>query len=466
MASKVGEYERKLVEMQYQLKENNAYMQDCFQDLESWTKDIREKEKKVLENPELIKNSNKGLPPIRNLVAPKKKKKKLKKDKSSSQATKKLSSYDYRAWDKLDVDKMCQQIDEAKSSSSEYTTDEEWEEEQRKVRADWEKERGNQFFKDNMLNEAINCYTSAIQLDPINAVYPANRAMCLIKQEKYAAAEVDCTTSIELDSKYTKAYHRRATARFKLGKFEEARKDYEMVLKLEPSSKLAQSELGKLEQLIESRNLVFPVCKREEEKSKKALKRILIEEINDESVEKDQVKKNLEQINQKIVLTPKDESLFSLGGKEEDKIAEKVDKIELEEKNEIKIERKAIPDAPSNGYQLKKDWQLLNNSMEDLATYFKKIKPQEYPKLFLNGLESDQLSKILLIFSEYFIKDPTIDLFDYLKFLSQVKRFNTQLMFLTSVDKSAINNLMCHIECDKEKYDKIEFEKLAKAYKI
>ncbi|RNA44298.1 RNA polymerase II-associated 3 [Brachionus plicatilis] len=280
--------------------------------------------------------------------------------------------------------------------------------------------------------------------------------MCLIKQEKYAAAEVDCTTSIELDSKYTKAYHRRATARFKLGKFEEARKDYEMVLKLEPSSKLAQSELGKLEQLIESRNLVFPVCKREEEKSKKALKRILIEEINDESVEKEKVKKNLEQINQKIVLTPKDENLFSLGGKEEDKIAEKVDKIELEEKNEIKIERKAIPDAPSNGYQLKKDWQLLNNSMEDLATYFKKIKPQEYPKLFLNGLESDQLSKILLIFSEYFIKS------DY-RF---VKRFNTQLMFLTSVDKSAINNLMCHIECDKEKYDKIEFEKLAKAYKI
>ena len=36
-----------------------------------------------------------------------------------------------------------------------------------------------------MLNEAINCYTHAINLDPENAVYPANRAMCLIKQEKY-----------------------------------------------------------------------------------------------------------------------------------------------------------------------------------------------------------------------------------------------------------------------------------------
>lgn len=59
MTSKISDYERKLVEMQYQLKENNAYMQDCFQDLDSWTKDIKEKEKKVLENPESIKNLNK-----------------------------------------------------------------------------------------------------------------------------------------------------------------------------------------------------------------------------------------------------------------------------------------------------------------------------------------------------------------------------------------------------------------------
>lgn len=267
---------------------------------------------------------------------------------------------------------MCEEIDQAKTSSSEYTTDEEWEEEQRKVKAEWEKERGNQFFKDNMLNEAINCYTSAIQLDPVNAVYLANRAMCLLKQEKYAAAEVDCTSSIKLDSKYTKAYHRRATARFKLGKFEEARQDYEMVLKLEPNSKLAQSELNKLEQIVESRNLVFPIVKRDEEKSTKPLRRVFIEEINDESVEKQQVKKNLEQINQKIVLTAKDENLFNVETKkEEEKIVEKFKKIELVEKNEIKIEVKSIPDAPKNGYQFKKDWQLLNKNMDNLAIYFK-----------------------------------------------------------------------------------------------
>lgn len=36
---------------------------------------------------------------------------------------------------------MCEEVDQEKTSSSEYTTDEEWEEEQRLTRAEWEKER-------------------------------------------------------------------------------------------------------------------------------------------------------------------------------------------------------------------------------------------------------------------------------------------------------------------------------------
>ena len=37
---------------------------------------------------------------------------------------------------------MCEEVDKEKTSSSdEYTTDEEWEQEQRLTRAEWEKER-------------------------------------------------------------------------------------------------------------------------------------------------------------------------------------------------------------------------------------------------------------------------------------------------------------------------------------
>jgi hypothetical protein len=34
-------------------------MEDCFKDLESWTQDIKIKEKKVLEDPNYLKSANK-----------------------------------------------------------------------------------------------------------------------------------------------------------------------------------------------------------------------------------------------------------------------------------------------------------------------------------------------------------------------------------------------------------------------
>jgi hypothetical protein len=40
-------------------------------------------------------------------------------------------------------DAACEEIDKKVSSEEEYTTDEEWENEQRRARADWEKERVN-----------------------------------------------------------------------------------------------------------------------------------------------------------------------------------------------------------------------------------------------------------------------------------------------------------------------------------
>ncbi len=86
------------------------------------------------------------MPPVRSLATTKKKKKVKKsptdgEKKKENSTKKKLSSYDYRAWDKIDVEKLCEEVDNKKSSSSEYTTDEEWEEEQRNIKANWEKER-------------------------------------------------------------------------------------------------------------------------------------------------------------------------------------------------------------------------------------------------------------------------------------------------------------------------------------
>lgn len=110
MPKQPSEYELKMLNLQMGMRQNQAQMQDTFKDLDSWTQDIKVKEKKLLEDPDSIKNANKGLPPIRSLAATKKKKKVKKATDEENPSKKKLNEKtknalprDARAWDKLDV---------------------------------------------------------------------------------------------------------------------------------------------------------------------------------------------------------------------------------------------------------------------------------------------------------------------------------------------------------------------------
>ena len=236
--------------------------------------------------------------------------------------------------------------------------------------------------------------------------------MCLLKQQMCAAAEADCNMSIQLDPNYAKSYHRRATARIHLGKLEDAKKDYEALLKLEPTSKLAQSELNKLEQMIDSRPLVFPIIKTEAQRSTKPLRRIEIQEINDESAEKSAIEKDLVEINKRVSssMSKKDEQLFSVATETvrtestKPQIAEPAVVKPDTPKDELHAGKRKAPGVPANGYQFKKDWQQLVNDFECLSEYIRRIPPESYAKLFLNGLESDYLSKILAIYKTHLIK--------------------------------------------------------------
>jgi hypothetical protein len=64
------------------------------------------------------------------------------------------------------------------------------------------------------------------------------------------SAEVDCTTALQLDSSYVKAYQRRAVARTGLGQLKEARSDLLKVMELEPKNMASKSELMKVEKKI------------------------------------------------------------------------------------------------------------------------------------------------------------------------------------------------------------------------
>ena len=124
---------------------------------------------------------------------------------------------------------------------------EELSEVQRSARANREKLKGNESFRVGENDESLRCYTRSIALDPTSAVVFANRAMTSIRLERFEAAEDDCTAAIALDPAYSKAWTRRGMTRFKRGKYAPACWDFYQALKLEAGSPASAQIEGMLQ---------------------------------------------------------------------------------------------------------------------------------------------------------------------------------------------------------------------------
>lgn len=60
---------------------------------------------------------------------------------------------------------------------------------------------------------------------------------------RFKLAINDCTSSIKLDNTYVKTYQRRSAAYMALGMYNEAKKDINEVIKLEPNNKQAKHDI-------------------------------------------------------------------------------------------------------------------------------------------------------------------------------------------------------------------------------
>ncbi|XP_016056673.1 PREDICTED: RNA polymerase II-associated protein 3 isoform X2 [Miniopterus natalensis] len=251
----------KAIELQLQVKQNAEELQDFMKDLENWEEDIKQKDME-LRRQNGVPEEN--LPPIRNRNFRKKKKGKVKESskKTKDENTKnRIKSYDYEAWAKLDVDSILDELD--KEESTHDSVSQESESEEDGIRVDSQmalalKEKGNKYFKQGKYDEAIECYTKGMDADPYNPVLPTNRASAYFRMKKFAVAESDCSLAIALNRSYTKAYARRGAARFALQKLEDAKKDYEKVLELEPNNFEATNELRKINQALTSKENSHP----------------------------------------------------------------------------------------------------------------------------------------------------------------------------------------------------------------
>uniref|UniRef100_K3WG34 Uncharacterized protein n=1 Tax=Globisporangium ultimum (strain ATCC 200006 / CBS 805.95 / DAOM BR144) TaxID=431595 RepID=K3WG34_GLOUD len=85
-----------------------------------------------------------------------------------------------------------------------------------------------------------DAHTETLQaLDAMDVAVRLNRALAHIEQNEYVLAEEDCSTVIRKQKHCVKALYRRALARERLGKVQEAMEDVTALLKLEPMNPAA-----------------------------------------------------------------------------------------------------------------------------------------------------------------------------------------------------------------------------------
>lgn len=114
----------------------------------------------------------------------------------------------------------------------------------RKAEADAHKQRGNRHIKDREWALAVEAYTEAISICPDNAVYYGNRAAAFSGMECDDEAIKDCERSLQINPKYVKAHSRMGNALLNKGDYEGAAACYEAALNLDPSNQTYAEQLA------------------------------------------------------------------------------------------------------------------------------------------------------------------------------------------------------------------------------
>ncbi|KAG0287141.1 RNA polymerase II-associated protein 3 [Linnemannia gamsii] len=392
--------------------------------------------------------------------------------------------------------------------------------------ANAEKEKGNELFKKGQYVKAIEHYSASMALDPSNSVLPINRAMALLKLERFAEAERDCTLGLKLDSKNVKALWRRGIARRSLERVNEAKEDFETALTIDPANKAVKEELAKLKQgttgtpssttkpstvkpsttaISASKpptkpNTVKTPESPASESSKPPVissKRVLIKEVeNDEDSELFSPT-----ATKRIVAEPKSAATAVSKITPKEAIPKAV-AVEATMPAVVDVSKPAsspIPlptsapatpptkpitppmttssnnsrtnmTAPSTTLDFQRDWKSYSKNNEHLYQYIKLIQPETLPGIFKSSFESDYLSSMLAVFRTFYIpsEDPQL-LYRSLVNLGKVQRFDMTLMFMTGSDKkdlvSIFQHLASHVDDSTTTYSQEDLVILASKFK-
>ncbi|KAK3587971.1 hypothetical protein CHS0354_014488 [Potamilus streckersoni] len=263
---------------------------DFDRDLTNWSQDIKDIDRNLKDSASKEEDEETDLPPIRNPVTLDSKGKKAEPSVSEDKSNKRVKPRDYQEWDKFDVEKELEKVDGGDNKSvspisnqrekvSDHIDDKGLTNEEKMIKANREKDKGNEAFRANDYEEAVQYYSRSISLMPTIATYN-NRALAYLKMEDWSNTLEDCNTVLKLEPDNIKALLRRGSAYKGNKDFDKARNDLRKVLKLEPNNKNAKELLKELDQA---------VVKEEQERKERKEKgrRMVIEEFDGSNLEED-----------------------------------------------------------------------------------------------------------------------------------------------------------------------------------
>lgn len=101
------------------------------------------------------------------------------------------------------------------------------------------KEEGNAAFKSGRYQAAVDTYSKALEIDPLNkntnSKILQNRALCYSRLKQWTLSITDCDKALELDPGYTKAKKTRAKALGESGNWDEAIRELKAIHEANPS---------------------------------------------------------------------------------------------------------------------------------------------------------------------------------------------------------------------------------------
>ncbi|KAJ3423982.1 tetratricopeptide repeat protein [Anaeramoeba flamelloides] len=114
------------------------------------------------------------------------------------------------------------------------------------------KTKGNEYFKNNQIKEAIIQYSKAITMIPEKfcherSFFYSNRALCYLQLNQYHLVISDCTKAYRDNNDNLKALFRRAQAFLAISVFSKAQADVKEILKIDPSNKYAKKLSSEIE---------------------------------------------------------------------------------------------------------------------------------------------------------------------------------------------------------------------------